>query len=199
MNNRMKAALIGGVAIGVLSAIPFVNFVNVCCCGWALIGGALATYLYVKDSQTPVNAGDGAMLGLLAGAVGAGIYLILGVPINYVVGNAMGSMMMNIFSGNMPPEQAEAMRQQMEASQSIVAVLINGLLIAFGIVIFSVAGGALGVPIFEKRKGGGSAPPPPPSNFGGTPGDFGGMPPPNFGGAPPPPPPPAGGGFGSGL
>ena len=63
MNDKMKPALIGGVALGLLSAIPFINILNACCCAWAVVGGALATYLYIKNSVTPVRPGDGAVPG----------------------------------------------------------------------------------------------------------------------------------------
>src|SRR5688572_31155406 len=63
MNNKLKPALIGGVVLGLLSAIPFVNAVNACCCLWAILGGMLATYLYVRNSATPATAADGAILG----------------------------------------------------------------------------------------------------------------------------------------
>ena len=69
MNNKLKPALIGGIFIGVLSVIPFVSAANLCCCLWAILGGMLATYLYVKNSPTPAGAGDGAVLGVIAGVV----------------------------------------------------------------------------------------------------------------------------------
>ena len=78
MNNKLKPALLGGLIVGVLSAIPFINY---CCCIWSIGGGVLAAYLYIKSSQTPVAMGEGAMVGGMAGAVGAVIYLILGLPI----------------------------------------------------------------------------------------------------------------------
>ena len=59
MNNKMKPALLGGLIVGLLSAIPIVNY---CCCIWGIGGGALAAYLYIKDSPVPVKAGDGAMI-----------------------------------------------------------------------------------------------------------------------------------------
>jgi hypothetical protein len=61
---------------------------------------------------------------------------------------------------NLDPSQAEAMRRQMEASQTVVGAIINGLVMAILLVIFSMLGGLLGVPLFEKRKGM-TAPPPP--------------------------------------
>jgi hypothetical protein len=43
MNDKLKPAIIGGVVLGLLSVIPFVNFANACCCLWAIVGGLLAT------------------------------------------------------------------------------------------------------------------------------------------------------------
>jgi hypothetical protein len=83
--NKFKPALLGGLIVGLLSAIPILNY---CCCVWAIGGGGLASYLYIKSSPTRVNTGDGAMLGGLAGLIGAVLYLIVGVPISYFVGAA---------------------------------------------------------------------------------------------------------------
>jgi len=93
MNTKLKPALIGGVVLGLLSVIPFVSAANVCCCLWAILGGMLATYLYVKNSPTPATAADGAVLGGIAGLVGAVISVILGIPIAM----AMGPTMRNFF------------------------------------------------------------------------------------------------------
>ena len=40
-SSRLQPALLGGVVIGVLSALPVINVAN-CCCAWILFGGALA-------------------------------------------------------------------------------------------------------------------------------------------------------------
>ena len=53
-----------------LSALPVINLAN-CCCAWVLFGGALASYLMQQDHPVPITAGDGAIVGLLAGVVGA--------------------------------------------------------------------------------------------------------------------------------
>src|SRR5918997_450759 len=117
MNNKTKAALIGGVVVGLLSAIPFVN---TCCCLWAIVGGALAVYMYVQGTQTPVQTGEGAMLGALAGVVGTVIYLIIGIPLAFMFrSSAMG--MLGGMMGSMPPEQQEALRQAMDQSGSLAS------------------------------------------------------------------------------
>lgn len=171
MNDKVKPALIGGVLLGVLSVIPFVSTLNLCCCLWAIVGGMLASYLYVKNSPTPVRPGDGAILGALAGVIGAVISVILGIPITL----AMGPTMRNMFVGlleNMDPQQAEMMRRQFEASGTAIGpIIFQSLIGAVLLLVFAVIGGLLGVVIFEKRKG--SSPlPPPPTNMGGGPSGF---------------------------
>ena len=39
-----QAVLLGGLFIGVLSALPIINLAN-CCCLWIVGGGAIAAYL----------------------------------------------------------------------------------------------------------------------------------------------------------
>ena len=170
MNNKLKPALIGGVVLGLLSAIPFISAANLCCCLWAILGGMLATNLYIKSSPTPVNAGDGAILGALAGVVGGVIAFVLGVPIAYAMGPTMRNLMVSLIE-NMDPQQADMMRRQLEASGDAIGPLIfQGLITSVLLFLFAIIGGLLGVPIFEKRKSGG--PPPPPINVGGAPGGY---------------------------
>ena len=170
MNNKVKPALIGGIVLGLLSVIPFVNAVNICCCLWAILGGMLATYLYVKNSPTPANAGDGAILGALAGVIGAAISVVLGIPISMAMGPTMRNLVISIIEG-IDPRQADIMRQQFEAAgTSLGPVIINALIMAVLLFVFSVIGGLLGIPIFEKRKG--ALPPPPPVVPGGGPGGY---------------------------
>jgi hypothetical protein len=166
MNNKVKPALIGGVVLGLLSVIPFVSAVNVCCCLWAILGGMLATYLYVRSSATPATPADGAILGALAGVVGAVISVILGIPVALAMGPMMRNLMVDLL-GRVDPQQADAMRRQFElAGDAIGPVIINAVVLAVLLFVFSVIGGLLGVPIFEKRKGN-LTPPPPPIPSGG--------------------------------
>ena len=170
MNTKLKPALIGGVFIGVLSVIPFVSAANLCCCLWAILGGLLATYLYVKNSPTPASAGDGAVLGVIAGAIGAVISFVIGVPLAIAMGPTMRNMIVSLVQ-NLDQRQAEMMRQQFEAQGTAIAPIIIQSLIGAGLLfVFAILGGLLGVPIFEKRKGG--PPPPPEFSPGGSPGGY---------------------------
>ena len=171
MNNKLKPALIGGVAIGILSIVPL-GGLNMCCCLAAVLGGMLATQMYVKNSPTRVSTGDGAIVGALVGLIGAVIHLFVGIPIAYASGPTIRNFFLGILE-NLDRQQAEMMRRSFEAAGDTIApFLIQGLIVAVLLFIFAIIGGLLGVPIFEKRKGG--APPPPPINVGGSVGGPGG-------------------------
>jgi uncharacterized membrane protein YvlD (DUF360 family) len=160
MNNKLKPAIIGGVVIGLLSIIPILNLGNVCCCLWAILGGLLATYLYVKNSPLPASPGDGAILGAIAGAVGGVIVIVLGIPISIVAGGITRELFIRIIE-SVNPSQAEMFRAQMAAGETILGAIVNAIILAVCLVIFSTLGGLIGVPLFEKRKRDTFSPPPP--------------------------------------
>ncbi len=150
MNNKLKPALLGGLIVGLLSAIPIINY---CCCIWSIGGGALAAFLYIKGSPVPVKTGDGAVVGGLAGVVGGIIYLIIGLPIALLFGMAAMTEQLDRSGVQLPLSGAVLM---------IVAAIVGAIILA----LLATLGGVIGVAIFEKRKDG-AAPPPPP--MGGTP------------------------------
>ncbi len=151
MNNKLKPALLGGLIVGLLSAIPFINY---CCCIWSIGGGALAAFLYIKGSPVPVKTGDGAMVGGLAGVVGGIIYLIIGLPIALLFGSAAMTESLNRSGVQLPFSGALLL---------VFGAIVGAIILA----LLATLGGVIGVAIFEKRKGDGSTPPPPP--MGGTP------------------------------
>lgn len=170
MNNKVKPAVIGGVVIGILSVIPLVGAVNICCCLWAILGGMLASNLYIKNSPVPAKSGDGAALGAIAGAVGAVISVVLGIPIDLATGPMIKGLMVDLLR-KVDPAQAEVLRTQIEASgSSIASVVITSLVLAALLFVFAIVGGLIGVALFEKRKG--PAAPPPPPFPGGDPGGY---------------------------
>ena len=57
--------------MGVLSALPLINAGNVCCCLWVVSGGVVAAYVLQQNQTAPITPGDGALVGLLAGLIGA--------------------------------------------------------------------------------------------------------------------------------
>lgn len=155
MNNKLKPAVLGGLVTGILSVIPIVSS---CCCIWAILGGMLACFLYIKNSPVPVSTGDGAVVGVLSGLFGCLIYLIIGLPIA-------------IFFGVEQMEES-IRRAGVEVPLTGVALaLLGACVVVVLILICSTIGGLIGVPIFEKRKG--PQPPAAPQNPGGGPGSYG--------------------------
>jgi hypothetical protein len=174
MSNRVRASLIGGGVMGGLSAltvVPQVPFIRVICCIWAIIGGGLAAYLYVKNAPTPARVGDGAIVGTLSGVFGALIAFAAFLLVSfYVVDRTLFEE--SIRRAGLNPEQF---------SYSMIIPLVGVLAIIVQVVL-SLVGGIIGVSIFEKRGEDGSGPPPPPPYYGGTPGGAYTSPPPPPGG-----------------
>ena len=62
MRNKLQSAIIAGGIIALLSVIPFLGYGFFF---WAIAGGVLASYLYIKKSPTPVQIADGLLLGAM--------------------------------------------------------------------------------------------------------------------------------------
>jgi hypothetical protein len=165
-SEMFRPALIGGVLLGVLSALPVVNCL---CCVWVIAGGILASHLYVKGSPVAVTLGTGIVIGLITGVIGAIVSTLFAIPLQLLLGRlgmGLGNQLRQFIDQfpNLPPETREAMRalSGRGANIGIVLIIISGL---FNLVIYSMMamlGGAIGVAIFEKRKLGGDTPAPPP-------------------------------------
>jgi hypothetical protein len=157
MDARLQPAFFGGLFIGVMSALPFINAGNCCCCLWVLAGGALAVYLRQQSSPVPIDAAEGALVGLLAGLIGGVIGVLLSIPIQMMVGPLQQEWMSRIMAGNedMPPEAREMVERMMAGNAMRVAGAVLNIVTS---VIFGMLGGLLGVAIFKKN-----APPQPPT------------------------------------
>jgi hypothetical protein len=147
--SKTQPALIGGLVLGVLSALPIISAGNICCCLWIISGGVLAAYLLQQNSPTPITQSDGALVGLLAGVVGAGVYLVLSIPITLLVAPMQHRMLQEFMdrAENMPPE----LRRYMSSYVGGVIGLMFGFvfMLIMG-AIFSTIGGLLGAVFFRK-------------------------------------------------
>ena len=204
--SKVQPAIAGGLIAGLLTSIPLVNLINVCCCLGIVIGGVVAARMMIKRSPVlPITTGEGAMTGALAGVVGAIIYFVIGVPLALLTQPFLLGLVIQFADNSNNPQLRDAfmeMIRQSEAqplSQKILAGILSGVMYAALIIAFSTIGGIIGVALFEKRKGqqppagGPGYPPPgyyPPGFTPPTPPPSG--PPP--GSAPPPNEPPYGGG-----
>jgi hypothetical protein len=152
MNNKLKAALLGGLIVGVVSGvISMIPIVKMCCCLFGIGGGVVAGLIYIKGSPTRVSIGDGAMVGALAGVVGGIIYLVIDLPITLWMGAAELERTFSQYGSKMP-------------FSGTVLIIVSSIIGTIGLIILAAIGGILSVPIFEKRK---DAIPPPPAAPGG--------------------------------
>ena len=150
---KLQPALLGGVVIGVLSALPVINLAN-CCCAWILFGGALAAYLMQQNHPEPIQVGDGAIVGLLAGIVGAFVWLIVTVPISTALAPFQSDMAGRIIrdAGDMAPEM-RAIFENMSGAPAIGLGLILGFFVMLVVsTVFGMLGGLFGALMFKKSQ-----------------------------------------------
>ena len=156
-NPKFKAALIGGGVFGVLAALPYINMLNVVCCALYIGGGVFAAYLYLKD-QPPSEKrpyGDGALVGLIAGAIGG------------VVATVVNALVLASGLGPDPAEAGAALEQLEQAGIELPDIVrdmmgaggLSGAMLGTQLVmnvilygIFATLGGLVGVAIFHKKE-----------------------------------------------
>ena len=152
-----QPALIGGIVMGVLSALPIINIGNVCCCLWVIAGGLVAAYVLQQNQTAPIEAGDGALVGLLAGLLGAVIESLVAVPLSIIVAPLQRQMLDRFLemAGSMPPEFRDMMERYGRGGQPFAFMIIGRIFaLMFWMCIgavFSTVGGLLGVAIFRKQ------------------------------------------------
>ena len=113
-------------------------------------GGVVAAYLLQQGAVDPIGAADGALVGLLAGAIGSLVYLVLSIPINIVVAPLEHALMERLMdtAGAMPPEFSDYVNGYVRGT---IGTIIGFVFMFFAGSIFSTLGGLLGVALFKKK------------------------------------------------
>lgn len=159
MTPRQQSILIGAVITAILST-SYLAFINVLCCLGVVVGGAVATQQYVSRTGGPIEAGDGAVIGALAGMAGSILSAILDwllrpleLDMQSVIEPLRQQMMQNSAGGpGMSPEMMEQFQGEggMFTALGILSLVINLIIFA----IFGALGGAVGAAIFGKEEEG---------------------------------------------
>lgn len=165
---KLLPALLGGLFIGVLSALPYVNWAN-CCCLWVITGGFLAAWLQQQNHEQPITVVDGAIVGLLAGFVGGIVHYLVVLPLALFLGDMISGLPDSFM--RTPQEMPPDMRRLMNELGPQGMLLIGSMVFVGVSVVFGTIGGILGAVMIKKPS------PPPPIPVLPVP--------------PPPPPPPA--------
>jgi hypothetical protein len=146
-----QAVLLGGLFIGVLSALPIVNLAN-CCCLWILGGGAIAAFLAQQQHPGPFGLMDGARVGFRAGIFGAVIWLFASTVVDLLVAPLQQSAadFMLRSATDVPPEVREWL-ENIGNSASLPARMIVGFFFQLFIAApFAALGGLLGAAVFGR-------------------------------------------------
>ena len=145
-----QPALVGGLVMGVLGGLPIISAGNLCCCLWVITGGVIAAYVLQQNEAAPITTGDGAAVGLLAGIVGAFVYLIISIPISFLVAPMERMLFQRMVErfGDMPPEFREFASRGVTQGVRLMASFVMYLFVGSA---FSTVGGVIGQAIFQKK------------------------------------------------
>lgn len=163
----IRSATLGGLFIGVLSALPLVNAGNCCCCMWMISGGALAAYLDVQQKNRSLTSGEGAAVGALSGVIGAFVWLPIAIAIALVLGPFQQRVLEEIARNarDIPPETREIL-ENLGGNGTVIGTVFGLVFQLFAGTIFAGIGGVLSAAYFKKEVppalGGDWVPPLPP-------------------------------------
>jgi len=151
----LKPALLGGLAMGVLSSLPLIALLNVVCCLWVQAGGGLTTWLLNKQRPGGLKYGDGAFGGVFSGLIGAFVATIISIPVQMIAFSPERIAQLQAQFGQiqgMPPAVRDAMFQWMTPGFSLTRTLFTLVfyMIVYG--LFSMIGGILTVAIVGRKK-----------------------------------------------
>lgn len=154
----IQSALLGGLFIGVLSALPIVNIAN-CCCLWVTGGGVLAGYLAQQNDPRAITPGRGALAGLLAGMVGAFVWLLAASALDVLVAPLQERLVAEMVrdAQDMPPEVREWLELFANQASSPLRLVVGFMFQLLAGTVFATLGGLLAA-VFLRTP----APPPAP-------------------------------------
>lgn len=155
MNQHQKPglltpALIGGAVAGVLSGIPLLGCL---CCLWIIGGAMLATHLAAKSFPVSMTAGDGAIIGILAGVVAAVVDGLVSIPLQAINAEFLQRLMERFaeYSSQLPGNWRELMERGM--NKPSLAWFFIGLVISAAIfAALGAVGGVIGASLFGKKS-----------------------------------------------
>jgi hypothetical protein len=170
--SKLTPALYGGIVMGVISGLPFLNMLNCFCCAGVLLGGFLSVFFYTKDltpAMSPLTSNDSILLGALAGVFGAiigtALNAIMLLSVGNVAGEALAEILMGVFesmniAGQLPPEAIEQLESLKDVGFSGVAIIMNFVQSIIIDPLFGLLGGLIGYAVFKPKPTIMNVPPP---------------------------------------
>jgi hypothetical protein len=163
-----RPAALGGLFIGILSALPIIGWGNCCCCLWIVTGGVLAAYLAGLNQPVSVTPGEGAMVGGAAGLIGAFVWIPVSLVMDALLMPLQTALVGSILSNarDLPPEARDVLEGLREPASAVGRYVVGFMFMFFAGTVFGALGGLLAAMFFRKdippALGGYPAPPPPP-------------------------------------
>lgn len=154
-----KSMLIGASLIFVVSFIPFVSLLSMCCIP-QILGILLAIHLFTKQYGLTLSFGKGIKLGILTALLGGFSSWLVAMGLlmttGYQVGHEIQDLMIKYFDSAGPQfkQAADAMRtaiEQQKANGVDFKIIATGA--GFTLVFMCIAGligGSLGTAIFKR-------------------------------------------------
>lgn len=155
--DKIIPALYGGVIIGVISGVPFLNIINCLCCAGVLLGGFLAVYFYKSNftpDTMPYTAGDCMLVGVLAGVFGAIIDTILSAIIMASIGNIAQEFVLEILRNMdvaIPEELWEVLEEALSGELTGFVLFLNLVTSLMIFSIFGLLGGLIGYSVYKPK------------------------------------------------
>ena len=156
-----RSAITAGVVIGILSSAPYVG--GVLCCLWTLGGGAIAAFLYQRNSdQFVVPLSLGFRTGLLTGLVAYAVNLLAFLAQLFAGRGAeirrhlAEQMQKSISESGADAQTAAAFQRFVESIQTpegfAIIITLSLVMLGIGFVLVTGLGALLGVSILRRNR-----------------------------------------------
>ena len=152
---RYQPSLLGGLFIGIVSALPIVGALNYCCCLWVVTGGLLTTWLQQQGRTDALDTAEAALGGLLSGLIGAVIYVVFHALLFSMSGDSFEAALRTMVEQypQMPADLRDRMLG-MGTGRNMILIMTAVTLPLYA--VFGMLGALLGLALFRKPS-----PPPP--------------------------------------
>jgi len=147
---KHQPAILGGLFIGIISSLPIVSALNICCCLWVVLGGLLVVYLQQQRTPEPVETADAILGGLIAGLIGALITSAIAMVITrYTQPLFMEQVRSQLESNPELPPEARDFILNLITGRGLIFMLFAVNLPLYA--VFAMLGSLLGLAVFRKK------------------------------------------------
>jgi hypothetical protein len=163
--NKLIPAVYGGIIVGLISSIPFLNLINVCCCAGVMCGGIFAVSAYKSNftpETPPFTSEDCMIVGGLAGLIGALVSTFISTILLLFFGDVVAKYFLHALQGmdaqDLPPALAVQMPDIIAKIQAGLAVGVTVIGVFFDLlfhlvvdIIFGGLGGLIAYGMFRPK------------------------------------------------